>query len=122
MVWDAPRTTLFAATQCPWMDKFGFHHEYRPAKIPKRFNPPRVPNQSAPTSNRPPAGVSISVDDAEEDSDEGGENEEDGSDGDRERYWPQRAYHTEKEFGYAFDAGDHCLCEQTSISLCPPMC
>lgn len=33
--WDEEDTTLYAATECLWMDRMGYRHDYRPAKDPK---------------------------------------------------------------------------------------
>lgn len=101
MAWDATRSTLFAATECKGMDRYGYHHGYRPAKITRRYDPyrPLKPWES---------GVQREGDDAEL---SGEEDDEDSDDFDDERYWPERAHHDETYFGYAFDAGEHFLCE-----------
>jgi hypothetical protein len=90
MAWDAPRSTLFAATECMWMDRMGYHHEYRPAKIPRRHDMEKTGD----------AGMN-----AEE------EEEFDDDEDEYERYWPEGAHHDETYFGYAMDAGEHRLCE-----------
>ena len=34
LVWDAPRNTLYAATECTYMDRMGYTNEYKRAQIP----------------------------------------------------------------------------------------
>ena len=34
-----------------------------------------------------------------------------------DRCWPQRAHHGESYFGYAFDAGEHRICEETRCCI-----
>lgn len=36
MAWDAQHTTLYAVTNCPYIDRMGRHHGYRKAKVPER--------------------------------------------------------------------------------------
>jgi len=93
MAWDAPRSTLFAATECMWMDRLGYHHEYRPARIPRAHDMER----------RGDAGMDIEGEEEEE--------EEFDDEDEFERYWPKRAHHDETYFGYALDAGEYRLCE-----------
>jgi hypothetical protein len=87
LAWDSKHNSLYAATECSYMDRLGNHHNYRRAKIPKHT---RV-------------------------SESGGEYDE-GMDADEddeyeERCWPKGAWHGEDYFGYTFDAGDHSLCK-----------
>ena len=96
MAWDPKRSALYVATECIYMDRMGSHHDYRKARIPRWAHRESMPGT-----------------DAEEDGEDEGEDEEDEDedfDDDDERYWPDRAYHGEDYFGYAFDAGDHRLC------------
>ncbi|KAF8594807.1 hypothetical protein BDV93DRAFT_529077 [Ceratobasidium sp. AG-I] len=39
LAWDASRNTLFAATECLYLDRMGYRHSYRPARIPNRSGP-----------------------------------------------------------------------------------
>lgn len=39
LAWDASRNTLFAATQCSYLDQMGYRYSYRPARIPNRSDP-----------------------------------------------------------------------------------
>ncbi|THH34104.1 hypothetical protein EUX98_g17 [Antrodiella citrinella] len=99
LAWDAPRSTLFAATECEYMDRLGYHHDYRPAKIP------RSPYNK--TAFGEWYGEKEHSDDDEnmEDEDDADDEDED----DDEHFWPERAYHDEDAFGYTFDSGDHRL-------------
>ena len=94
MAWDPKRSALYVATECIYMDRMGSHHDYRKARIPKWAHK----NPIADTD-----GEDVSQG-------EGGEDEDFDDDDDDERYWPDRAYHGEDYFGYAFDAGEHRLC------------
>ncbi|RPD72488.1 hypothetical protein L226DRAFT_588175, partial [Lentinus tigrinus ALCF2SS1-7] len=89
--WDEKRNTLYAATECDYMDRNGYHHGYRRGRIPKwaRLNP-----QEAGT------------DDEEDMYDE--EYDSDDYDDDGEN-WPEDAHHSEDSFGYAYDAGENTL-------------
>jgi hypothetical protein len=93
MAWDAPRSTLFAATECTRMDRLGYHHAYRPARIPR------------PHDMHKRGDTEMDTKDYEE------EAEFDDDEDEFERYWPKGAHHNETCFGYAIDAGEHCLCE-----------
>ena len=33
LAWDAPRATLYAVTECDAMDRMGYRHDYRQARI-----------------------------------------------------------------------------------------
>lgn len=91
--WDSGRSRLYAATECSYMDRMGYNHDYRRAKMPK--------------------GDGGDDDDDDEDEDE----DDDYLEGD-EKMWPERAYHGEDYFGYMFDAGDHRVCKCCSIFKC----
>jgi hypothetical protein len=87
MAWDAAHNSLYAVTECTYMDRMGYTHDYRRAKVRKQKNP---------------EGEGTEGDDGEDDDDD---------DDYEERCWPKRAHHGEDYFGYLFDAGDHSLCE-----------
>ncbi|CAE6430443.1 unnamed protein product [Rhizoctonia solani] len=36
LAWDSKRSCLYAATECAYMDRMGYHHDYRPGNIPKQ--------------------------------------------------------------------------------------
>jgi len=91
LAWDSARTSLYAATECRYVDRMGSHHDYRKAEIPKSRKT-----------------LSGGEDDGEvEDQDEEYEDEE-ASFG---KKWPKKANHSEDHFGYPFDAAGHRLCE-----------
>ncbi|KAL1738144.1 hypothetical protein HDZ31DRAFT_51440, partial [Schizophyllum fasciatum] len=110
MAWDAPRSTLYAVTECDAQDRVGYRHGYRVARIrdgdddihDHRGQPPR-----APKSKRPSRAEGVMDMDDSDDSEEDYATDED--EYDFERGWPTDAYHHEKYFGYAWDCGDHRL-------------
>jgi hypothetical protein len=117
IVWDAKRTTLYAVTECVYMDRMGYHHDYRKAKIPDlRSAEEKAEEEKEVIADE---GAVDEVDDEEEDEDdyedeEEGEEEEESDDDDDDEYgrnWPSRAFHRENHFGYAFDAGNHRICK-----------
>ena len=77
LAWDAEHNVLYAATECAYVDRLGYNHGYREAKISRQ---------------------------QELDPSASGNEEE-------YRCWPETAFHNEGYFGYAFDAGDHRICE-----------
>ncbi|KAI0719179.1 hypothetical protein C8T65DRAFT_637110 [Cerioporus squamosus] len=93
--WDAKRNALWATTECDYLDRLGYTHGYRPARIPGWAK--YEPEETKPTS-RP------AVDD-----DDDYDSEEDEDYGDGRHNWPDMAPHDEMFFGYAYDAGDHSL-------------
>ncbi|CUA74740.1 hypothetical protein RSOLAG22IIIB_11457 [Rhizoctonia solani] len=80
LAWDAQNNCLYAATECEYVDRLGYNHDYRYAKIP---------------GNQNPGANEDGMDDDEEE------------DVDYERCWPKQAWHKEDYFGYLFDAGEH---------------
>lgn len=109
LAWDEGRTTLYAATECSYMDRLGNHHEYRPAKVPK------LQRDAERQEWRKSMGAAYEPD---EDEDEDMDDDEDDEDDDEERCWPVSAYHAEDHFGFMFDSGDHRLCESSRPSSC----
>lgn len=101
LAWDAPRNTLYAGTDCAYVDRLGYNHGYRRAKIPRsrRKKNPCKSLYSLPGHRRP--NIMMTVDATELD-DEEGVNDDD-------CYWPTDAPHSENYFGYAFDNGRHQL-------------
>ncbi|TCD63391.1 hypothetical protein EIP91_005599 [Steccherinum ochraceum] len=87
LAWDAPRSTLFAATQSEYIDRQGYRHGYRNARIPKTKWNQRHTGENW------------------DESEDTGDEEE--ADEDYNHGWPQRAFHEENAFGYAFDCGRH---------------
>ncbi|OSC97741.1 hypothetical protein PYCCODRAFT_1447858 [Trametes coccinea BRFM310] len=98
LAWDGVRNTLYAATECSGMDRLGYTHDYRPAKIPRWAD-------LCPDASHNPHGMAVDEEDDAAGDDEYDSMEED----DYERYWPKDAHHSEKHFGYAYDAGEHVL-------------
>jgi len=97
MAWDSTHGSLYAATECNYVDRQGFHHDYRKAKMPKSSaRSPEVTTR--PSTQEHPDG---------EDGDE--ESDSSDPDDDDERAWPKQAFHAEDYFGYTFDAGDHLI-------------
>ncbi|EMD33906.1 hypothetical protein CERSUDRAFT_56003, partial [Gelatoporia subvermispora B] len=95
MAWDKHRSTLWAATECEYMDRNGTRHEYRKARI-RRDGTENLNNADA-------EGFSDGGSDEDSDEEEEGYLDED----EHDCCWPNHAYHGEDYFGYTFDAGDH---------------
>ncbi|TFY57484.1 hypothetical protein EVJ58_g6993 [Rhodofomes roseus] len=95
MAWDPKRSTLYAATECERMDRMGFTHDYRHARIPRWADIER--------HDDPAVGPDEDVM-----GEDGGQMDDDEED-EWDRCWPKKAYHNERYFGYAFDAGEHRL-------------
>ncbi|KAL1722118.1 WD40-repeat-containing domain protein [Schizophyllum commune] len=89
-VWDAPRSTLYAATECDALDRAGTRHGYRIARIP--IDDDGIHDERGKAAEEPPKKRARMDDEYDE-----------------ERGWPKRSYHDEKYFGYAWDCGDHRL-------------
>lgn len=96
LAWDSKRNCLYAATECNYMDRHGYRHGYRRAKIPR-----------------------------------GGNDDDDDDDDFEERCWPSEAWHGEDYYEYAYDAGEHTLCECIELGtddllmkywICSPFC
>ncbi|KAF8192387.1 hypothetical protein K438DRAFT_1720617 [Mycena galopus ATCC 62051] len=94
MTWDAPRSVLYVATACDYMDRNGETYDYRRAKVPR---PPRDS-----TTLHGEEDEDDSMDDDDYDS-------EDEDDDDEAPCWPQKAAYAEDYFGHLFDAGEHRL-------------
>ncbi|KAJ7235721.1 hypothetical protein B0H12DRAFT_1212432 [Mycena haematopus] len=91
MTWDAPRSVLYVATSCDYMDRNGDTFDYRRAKVP------RIPRD-------------LETVPSEEDDDPMDDDEFDSEDDDDDGpCWPKNAAHAEDYFGYLFDAGNHRL-------------
>ncbi|KAI0326952.1 WD40 repeat-like protein [Cubamyces sp. BRFM 1775] len=131
MAWDDAHSSLFVATECPYVNRFGERAGYRKARIPtwatwasvekdyKAYKASaRQPPAGSPTSTASVASESVPpideddsrgyYDSEDEDAEDGGEDEVD------EAYsadmrWPEKCFHKENYFGYAYDAGEHVL-------------
>jgi hypothetical protein len=102
LAWDAPRQSLYAATSCSYVDRFGGSHGYREAKI--HGDAEGWGEAKASSSN---------VEDDDDEMDENEETDENYYDGEKQM-WPGRAFHNERSFGYALDCGTHALRELVS--------
>ncbi|KZP24576.1 hypothetical protein FIBSPDRAFT_735589 [Athelia psychrophila] len=89
MVWDSARNTLYAATECRYIDRLGRNYDYRPARIPR--------------DQRGRYGADDDGNDDDEDLEDDDEDLED------DRAWPKDAFHGESYFGYTFDAARHTI-------------
>lgn len=87
------------------MDRNGYHHDYRRAKISKRQ---RATQDSSGGSSLEPEIVD---DDGDEDYESDEDDEEDEEDDDVDECWPEKAMHLEDYYEYPFDAGEHTLCK-----------
>ncbi|KAL1940225.1 hypothetical protein VTO73DRAFT_9177 [Trametes versicolor] len=98
LTWDERRTTLYAGTECDYMDRLGRTYDYRGAHIPRWAE--RRPGERMAQTAAYPGYV-------EDETDENGDAYDSAEDSDGIHCWPKRAAHDEKAFGYAYDAGDH---------------
>ncbi|CUA74739.1 Myosin heavy chain kinase B [Rhizoctonia solani] len=103
LAWDAGNNCLYAATDCRYMDRLGYHHDYRYAKVPKDQPLPGFEEEGE------------EYDDCYADKDYY-------KDGDR--CWPKPACHKENYFGYLYDAGDDLILryafkEDPNLSVVP---
>jgi hypothetical protein len=97
LAWDNARNSLYAATECRYIDRMGTNRDYRKAVIPK---------------SRP--APSVEVADEADDNEAGAwqdEDEDEDEDDDDGKMWPKKANHAEDYFGHTFDAAGHRLCE-----------
>jgi hypothetical protein len=98
MAWDSGRNVLYAATECNYVDRFGYHYEYRPARLPKEQRTTVVKRKMKERGDE--------TDESEDDDDY------DDAGG---KCWPDQAHHNEDHFGYMFDAGFHAICEIENV-------
>ncbi|CCL98790.1 uncharacterized protein FIBRA_00795 [Fibroporia radiculosa] len=101
LAWDPKHASLYASMECPGIDRIGYHHDCRVARVPKWGV--LHPQPESPTSNNPTRNKNDDDSDSEQDEDEDEDEDELG------RCWPDRSYHDENYFRYCFDAGDHRL-------------
>jgi hypothetical protein len=110
MAWDSQHNSLYAATECRYMDRMGNSLEYRRAKVPADQRENHNHNQSQHDGDE-------DEDDEDGDEDEDVDDEDDDEDDDDyPQCWPKKAYHGEDFFGYMFDAGEHRIREQLFLS------
>ena len=146
LAWDDARAALFVATECGYVNRMGLHTGYRRARVPRWATWKAVDKEyraykdtaaaaakdgggPAESEERAYAGMDYpDVYDDYLDDGEGAENESEGESEDEEDIdedysadmrWPQKCFHKEDFFGYAYDAGEHVLCESScSSSIC----
>ncbi|KAI0784256.1 hypothetical protein C8Q75DRAFT_810319 [Abortiporus biennis] len=104
MAWDTEHTTLYAVTECSYVDWMGGSHGYRDARIPKYM---RTPTQGEEGKKEEDTKKKESKRHENEDDDES--SEEDDSDIEPGVYWPEGAWHQENYYGKLYDAGSHTL-------------
>ncbi|KAJ3546663.1 hypothetical protein NM688_g5488 [Phlebia brevispora] len=114
MVWDSNSLTLYAATECNYVDRLGNYHGYRPYRRPSYGDSENNSGSSSPvqTSRSSYRARGTTFDDDDDDEEMDGYGDEDMEDSDEfgeERCWPKGAIHEEDYFGYAFDGGEHRL-------------
>lgn len=137
MAWDAAHASLFVATACPHVNRMGERAGYRRARIPAWATWASVAKDHKAykaAGPQPNPRRSILIHDAngdvvgdEDDErgyyDLGSEDEEDeGEEEIDEAYsadmrWPDKCFHKENYFGYAYDAGENMLCAYSPF--CP---
>ncbi|KAI0311303.1 hypothetical protein OF83DRAFT_1177712 [Amylostereum chailletii] len=89
MEWDAPRQTLYAATDCTYRTWLGTREGYRPARFDRMKRP--SPDDEG----------------SDEDEDEKKDLYKDDPWDAKSKCWPREAYHLEHSFGYPLDSGEH---------------
>ena len=123
LAWDDARAALFVATECGYANRMGVRTGYRRARVPHWATSKAVMQEykaaKSGAVSEAAYGAGRGVDypdlydaylsDAEESEDD--DDEEDDVD---EAYsvdmrWPQKCFHKENFFGYAYDAGEHVL-------------
>ncbi|KAI0368795.1 hypothetical protein BV20DRAFT_1036915 [Pilatotrama ljubarskyi] len=128
MAWDHARSSLFVATTCPHVNCFGERAGYRRARIPawatwasveREYKAYRAGSPPSNGSGRATSKVArpVSVDDEDDERgyyDMDDDEDEDEDDEIDEAYsadmrWPEKCFHKENYFGYAYDAGEHIL-------------
>ncbi|KAI0789846.1 hypothetical protein C8Q75DRAFT_126910 [Abortiporus biennis] len=102
LAWDSQRSTLYAATECNYMDRMGSTFDYRVARTPKFIRKREREQFKAQHGGGNAEGEDEEMDDEDYDDD-------DDDDEDEEIGWPNRAYHDEGFFGQMYDAADHSL-------------
>ncbi|CCL98796.1 uncharacterized protein FIBRA_00801 [Fibroporia radiculosa] len=126
MAWDSKRSSLWAATECGYMDRLGYTHDYRHANVPAWAEWDAQPTEEDIRMEEAAAAEAHDEDDEGETDDEYTMRDDDDDetafnkllaklhrseddDDDEDRCWPKKAYHRENYYGYCFDAGDHRL-------------
>ncbi len=132
LAWDDARSALFVATECRYVNRMGVRTGYRRARVPRWATWKAVDKEYRAHQNAVTNGASTTGESAGEDGAYGGmdypdvyddylddgegvesesEDEEDIDEGySADMRWPQKCFHKEDFFGYAYDAGEHVLC------------
>ena len=131
LAWDDTRASLFVATQCANVNRLGVRTGYRRARVPRWASYSAVDREyrAGRAGGNAPFGAPRGMDYPDlydaylSDGEEGEESEDEDDELDiDEAYsadmrWPQKCFHKEDFFGYAYDAGEHVLCE-FHIAIC----
>jgi len=96
LAWDNAHHSLYAATECRYVDRMGGQHNYRKAEIPKLRT------------------ETLTDGEADDEGDVEGEEDDEDEDANFGKKWPKKAMHSEDYFGYPFDAAEHRLCTSSS--------
>ncbi|KAI0701872.1 WD40-repeat-containing domain protein [Cerioporus squamosus] len=130
LAWDHTRSSLFVATECRYVNRMGLRTGYRRARIPRWATWKAVDKEYRAHKEAVKDGTATADTDAEDgtyggmdypdvyddylDDGEGVESESEDEEDIDEGYsadmrWPQKCFHKEDFFGYAYDAGEHVL-------------
>lgn len=127
LAWDSARSALFVATECRYVNRMGVRSGYRRARIPRwatwkavdkeyKVYKDAVKNGLAADMDEEYGGMDYPdvyddyLDDSEEAEDESEDEEDIDESYSADMRWPQKCFHKEDFFGYAYDAGEHVLC------------
>ncbi|KAI8980059.1 quinon protein alcohol dehydrogenase-like superfamily [Trametes punicea] len=121
MAWDEVHSSLYVATECPYVNQLGERAGYRRARVPtwatwasveKDYKAYKAavsdPNTEETRGSRmqPEAHARGYDDNEDEDDDDVDEIDEAYS---ADMRWPEKCFHKENYFGYAYDAGEHVI-------------
>ncbi|RPD59645.1 hypothetical protein L227DRAFT_576066 [Lentinus tigrinus ALCF2SS1-6] len=126
LAWDPVRSALFVATECRYVNRMGLRTGYRRARVPRwatwkavdkeyRASKEAAQNGSGGEDDGAYAYGGMDYPDVYDDYlDDGAEGESEDEEDIDEGYsadmrWPQKCFHKEDFFGYAYDAGEHVL-------------
>ncbi|CDO74500.1 hypothetical protein BN946_scf184979.g55 [Trametes cinnabarina] len=133
MAWDDAHASLYIATECPYVNKLGERVGYRRARIPawatwgsveKHYKAyvagtsasglaPHIVGSSASSASNASSGVPKDGKSTrgyyDSDSEDDASDEEIDEAYSADMRWPEKCFHKENYFGYAYDAGEHML-------------
>ncbi|KAI0749754.1 WD40-repeat-containing domain protein [Daedaleopsis nitida] len=125
LAWDPARSSLFVATECRYVNRLGVRTGYRRARVPQWATWKAVDQEYK--AHRDAVKNGTYEDDADSvyggkdypdvyddylddgDAEESGEEEDIDENYSADMRWPQKCFHKEDFFGYAYDAGEHVL-------------